>query len=232
MFEGKVYTDFALLWRLCHQSRVEAEKPHDCWLEQWSKAAQQQGLRILDQLRDGVERAIVALGRGFLSHPANHALREELRAGRLDAQDYYRQLLRLVYRLLFLFVAEDRDLLLDAGADAPDRDRYTRFYSTARLRQQAERLRGTQHADLYETLHLVMARLGSAGGYADLGLPALGGFLFSPEAISHLEDCRLANADLLEAVRALSLTSDGNALRPVDYRNLAPRSSAASTSHF
>ena len=26
MFEGKVYTDFALMWRLCHQSRVEAEK--------------------------------------------------------------------------------------------------------------------------------------------------------------------------------------------------------------
>ena len=31
--------------------------------------------------------------------------------GRLLTQDYYRQLLRLVYRLLFLFVAEDRELL-------------------------------------------------------------------------------------------------------------------------
>lgn len=116
MFDGKVYTDFALLWRLCHQSRVEAEKAHDCWLEQWSKAAQQQGLRLLDQLRDGVQRAIAALGRGFLSCPANHVLREKLRAGGLDAQDYYRQLLRLVYRLLFLFVAEDRELLFDTEA--------------------------------------------------------------------------------------------------------------------
>src|SRR4051794_26842573 len=47
MFDGKVYADFALLWRLCHQSRVEAEKPEQCWLERWSRIAQQQGLRVL-----------------------------------------------------------------------------------------------------------------------------------------------------------------------------------------
>lgn len=91
MFDGKVYTDFALLWRLCHQSRVEAVKPHDCWLERWSKVAQKQGLRVLDQLRDGVERAIAALGRGFLAAPTNSALRQKLRDGTLAAQDYYRQ---------------------------------------------------------------------------------------------------------------------------------------------
>ena len=220
MFEGKVYTDFALMWRLCHQSRVEAEKAHDCWLEQWSKAAQQQGLRVLDQLRGGVERAISALGRGFLSYPTNHSLREKLRAGRLDAQDYYRQLLRLVYRLLFLFVAEDRELLFDTEADIAGRDRYVRFYSTARLRRQAERLRGTQHADLFRILKLVMEKLESAAGCPELGLPSLGGFLFSPAAVPDLEDCQLANIDLLDAVRALALTSDGHVLRPVDYRNL------------
>ena len=201
MFEGKVYTDFALMWRLCHQSRVEAEKAHDCWLEQWSKAAQQQGLRVLDQLRGGVERAISALGRGFLSYPTNHSLREKLRAGRLDAQDYYRQLLRLVYRLLFLFVAEDRELLFDTEADIAGRDRYVRFYSTARLRRQAERLRGTQHADLFRILKLVMEKLESAAGCPELGLPSLGGFLFSPAAVPDLEDCQLANIDLLDAVR-------------------------------
>lgn len=69
-------------------------------------------------------------------------------------------------------------------------------------------------------LHLVMNRLGSPSGCPDLGLPALGGFLFSAEAIPDLESCQLANADLLEAVRSLALTSDGHALRPVDYRNL------------
>ena len=59
-----------------------------------------------------MEHAIEAFGRGFLRHPANRQLLEKLRAGTLDKQDYYRQLLRVVYRLIFLFVAEARDLLL------------------------------------------------------------------------------------------------------------------------
>jgi hypothetical protein len=103
MFDGEVYSDFALLWMLCHQSRVEAEKAQDCWLEKWSKLARDRGTRILDDLRVGVTRAIEALGRGFIAHPKNDRLRDKLRTGALTTQDYYRQLLRIVYRLLFLF---------------------------------------------------------------------------------------------------------------------------------
>jgi hypothetical protein len=217
MLDGKVYSDFALLWRLCHESRVHAEKPEQCWLEKWSKAAAEQGLRALDQLRGGVENAIEALGRGFL-HPANAALLQKLRSGTLPAMDYYRQLLRVVYRLLFLFVAEDRELLFDPAASEPASDRYLRFYSTARLRRLAERLRGTQHTDLYQGLDLVLTRLGTMG-CTELGLPALGG-LFDPAGTSDLTGCRISNADLLEAVRALAVVSDGRSLRPVDYRNL------------
>jgi hypothetical protein len=58
MFEGKQYSDFALLWRLCHESRVTGEKPEECWLERWSKVAAEHGLRALDQLRTGVENAV------------------------------------------------------------------------------------------------------------------------------------------------------------------------------
>ncbi|MDW8328343.1 MAG: hypothetical protein RMK99_17440, partial [Anaerolineales bacterium] len=187
MFEGQVYADFVLLWLVCHQSRVEADRPELCWLERWSRAAQEQGVRALDQLRDGVEAAITALGRGFLAHPANSALRERLRSGALTAQDYYRQVLRLVYRLLFLFVAEERDLLLDPQASAEARERYTRYYAMAGLRRLAERRVGTRHADLYARVRLVMRLLGSDEGAPGLGLPALGGFLFSSAALPDLE---------------------------------------------
>jgi hypothetical protein len=210
MMQGEVYADFALLWLVCHQSRVESLAKtcevsetsqvfaSDCWLERWSRQAQERGTRALDQLRDGVEQAITALGRGFITHLPNRPLREGLRSGALDKQDYYRQVLRLVYRLLFLFVAEDRGLLLDPrSADQPhstsefqtERDAltprqvYTHFYSTARLRQLAERRVGTHHTDLYHALRLVMSSLGGERGCPELGLPALGGFLFSPQAL-------------------------------------------------
>jgi hypothetical protein len=217
MFDGKVYSDFALLWRLCHESRVHGDTPEQCWLERWSKSAAEQGLRALDQLRGGVENAVEALGRGFLQ-PVNAALVQNLRSGTLKAMDYYRQLLRVVYRLLFLFATEDRELLHDPAAPDAARDRYAHYYSTGRLRRMAERFRGTQHTDLYQGLNLVLARLGTTG-CPELGLPALGG-LFDLAGTPDLADCRIGNADLLEAVRALAVVSDGRSLRPVDYRNL------------
>jgi hypothetical protein len=88
MMLGENYADYVLLWLLCHQSRVEADNPNDCWLEKWSQASKQRGVRALDHLRRGVELAITSLGRGFLSCPSNRELRERLRTGTLDPQDY------------------------------------------------------------------------------------------------------------------------------------------------
>lgn len=223
MMEGEVYADFTLLWLVCHQSRVEAPAsalPEECWLERWSQAAQRQGARALDHLRDGVQQAIERLGAGFLAHPANAALRGRLRAGELAAQDYYRQLLRLVYRLIFLFVAEDRDVLFAPGTPAAARDRYLRFYSTTRLRELARARRGTRHPDLYRALRLVMGKLGEDTGCPELGLAPLGSFLWSERAIPELHDADLFNHHLLDAVRALAFTVSERALRAVDYRNL------------
>lgn len=222
MMNGELYADFTMLWLVCHQSRVEireGERPESCWLEEWSKAAHEQGTRALEVLRVGVEEAIKALGRGFLAHPANQVLLGRLREGKLDRQDYYRQLLRLVYRLLFLFVAEDRELLFAPTADDKARERYTRFYSVSRLRRLAERRLGTRHSDLYHGLKLVMETL-SSEGCPELGLPALGGFLFSKEAIPDLDECEIANNDLLDAIRALAFINDGHGRRTVDYKNL------------
>jgi N-6 DNA Methylase len=222
MMRDEVYADFALLWLLCHQSRFESEDGRHPWLERWVETAKTEGTRALDTLRNGVQSAIEALGQGFLSHPANAGLRERLYSGQLPREDYYRQLLRLVYRLIFLFVAEDRRLLL--LPDAPDeaRQRYERYYSVSRVRRLSERRRGTKHPDLFEGLKMVMVRLGTDEGCPELGLPALGSFLWSPAATHDLNDCQLPNADLLGAVRALAFVEDKKqrVRRVVDYRNI------------
>ena len=125
-----------------------------------------------------------------------------------------------MYRLLFLFVAEDRQLLFDPSADSDARERYERYYSTRRLRDMAQRRRGTRHADLYDGQKLVMEKLGEEGGCPTLGLPALGSLLWSVEANSHLGAAGLANADLLTSIRSIAFTEQDKVLRAVDYRNL------------
>lgn len=223
MMDGEVYSDFILLWLLCHQSRVEVpedKSPEHCWLEKWSQTAQQQGTRALDQLRKGVEEAIKSLGSGFLSHLANTELKEKLKNGALDKQEYYRQLLRTVYRFIFIFASEDRGLLLEPQADQQAKDCYMQYYSAVRLRKLAQKKRGTRHCDLWRGLSLVFGKLGSNEGCPELALPALGSYLWSREAIADLDGCDIANRDLLEAVRALAFTVDNNILRAVDYKNL------------
>lgn len=218
MMEGEVYSDFVLLWLLCHQSRVEAEKAQDSWLEKWYNSARERGSRALDQLRDGVSDAISALGRGFLAHPANRELRSRLRSGTLDKQDYYRQLLRLVYRFIFLFVAEDRELLLLPDAPAANKDRYLQYYSMRRLRTLAGKKRGTKHPDLFRAASVIMDKLYE--GEPALALPALGSFLWSSSAVADLAGCDIANEHFLQAVRCLAFNIRSGVRLPVDYRNL------------
>lgn len=214
------YPGFALLWLLCHSSRAAADKPEGVWWEKWYEQSRQDGVRALDRLRDGVKVAIETLGSGFLEHPANEALREALRRGELTTDSYYRLLLRLIYRLLFLFVAEDRGVLLQSREDFEDaRRRFMEHYGTGRLRSLAAAIRGTQHGDLWQTLRLVMDKLGD-GGCPALALPDLGPGFWGKEQLGLLAGAELRNAHLLEAVRPLAFTEENAVLHPVRYRDL------------
>ncbi|MEX2982271.1 DNA methyltransferase [Streptomyces sp. C36] len=222
VFDGELFSEFVLLYRLVHASRFEPPEgggpsQRSCWLEVWRDTSIRLGARFLDDIGEGVRLALRELGTGFLRHPANAALRENL-----DANVYHAALLRLVYRLLFVFVAEDRAALHHPEADDRARERYALYFSTARLREQARRRRGTSHSDRWETLRLVLHALGDVAGRPELGLPGLGGLFDATEADAPLEGLSLANEHLLAAVRHLSVVRDTDAKRwrSVDYRTL------------
>lgn len=225
IFDGDLFADFLLLYSICHQSRLEVRDPEkgpaSCWLETWRTESVESGSRALNQLRDGVVEAITTLGTGFLAHPSNGRLRDGLADGTLREADVNHGLLRVVYRLLFTFVAEDRGLLLAPDADVQARERYRDYFSTARLRRTARRRRGTRHTDQWRALNVVWDGLGSVDGRPELSLVGIGG-LFEPGALDLFRHCELANEALLKAVRHLSLiTEPGSGVkRVVDYRNL------------
>jgi hypothetical protein len=219
---------------VCHQSRFEAPKDgrsDQCWLEKWKKQAEEKGLRALENLRPGVAKAIEAIGAGLVSHKANNALRTKLSSGELSTQDFYRQILRIIYRMLFLFVAEDRSLLHpplpgeETGKDAiiealRARRRYKEFYSIGRLRSLTLHRAGTPHPDLWQVLQLITKKLGADEGCPEIALPALGSFLWSQESTPDLNDCLLSNRHFLQAAHALAFVRDGNVRRGIDYKNL------------
>lgn len=221
MFDGDLFSDFVVLWLTCHRTRFEGSSPEKCLLERWSAEVAQSGTRALDKLRDGVEAAIAALGEGFVAHPANLRLRATLHDGTLSTSELQHQVLRVVYRLLFLLVAESRDLLRGPGTDEVAVDRYRRYYSLHRLRSLAEERRGTSHDDLWQGLQVTMGAL-HRDGAAELGLAPLGSLLWSPDATAALGDARLDNRHLLDAIRSLCFVHDDDSRvhRAVDYHNL------------
>ena len=140
--------------------------------EIWRTTAIEDGARALLTLQNGVAAALQHLGTGFVAHPDNTALRETLAASATADLDLHRALLRTAYRLIVLFVAEDRDLLHPAAVDTAARDLYATYFSTARLRTMAATHAGGRHTDLWDAHQIVTDAL-AGDGLPTLGLSAI-----------------------------------------------------------
>jgi hypothetical protein len=219
IFRDEMFADFTALWLLIHVSRFGAEDagPSDCALERWREAGQRAGTAARDRLRGNVEDALVALGQGFLD--GNPALRGRLDDGSLSMQAWFEQLLRLVYRMIFLAVAEDRDLLHPPSATKAATELYAGGYGFAYLRDRAaKRSSHDHHHDAWEGAKIVLHALEQ--GEKQLGLPALGG-LFARGLTPDLDAATLPNRNFLTAVFRLSwLIEEGRRVR-INWRDMA-----------
>jgi hypothetical protein len=223
ILKGENFAEFGLFYRLFHRSRLPegVDDADKCLLEYYHQEALQQGGRVRDRLRDGVEEALIQLGNGFLKYPANEHLRQKFANGSLKDIDYYRQLLRLIYRLLFLMVAESRNLLL-IGDDLEKARIYREYYSIERLRELAERphWRREGFQDLWQGLRVTFLLFDENWRGEVLGLSPLNGDLFGSTTLPALDDCAIDNYDLLLALRHLSLYQNKGQLRRVNYEYL------------
>ena len=166
IFQEELYPDFAALWLAIHASRLQStdDKPSSCIIETWRDKAHETGERVLDNLRVGVTEALRQLGNGFVEHRDNSDLRAALAEGTITPELYFQQLLRLVYRLLFLFSTEERGLLHAPEASEEQRKVYAEGYSIARLRDRAQRRRHyDHHRDLWQSLQITFRALAQRG---------------------------------------------------------------------
>jgi hypothetical protein len=221
VFEDQIYSDFTLFYLLFHATRFQApnKETFNCVFELWRAEAYETGERALDTLKDGVKNALKALGNGFLKHHKNSGLYQDLNAAKLNETEYFQELLVIIYRLLFLLVVEDRDLLINKEASKETKGRYYQGYSVSKLRDLAYKKRNyDSYDDLYQALELVFSKLADGTGAA-IGLAGLGG-VFKSSKTKFFNGLRLQNSYLLEAIYHIGYFKKEKHTIKINYRDM------------
>ena len=233
MMEEDLYSDFVILFRVLHASRMpkKIDDGPDSIIEKYHQQGLEAGSTIRSKLGDAVKEAIRSLANGFINHPNNTPLTEAVASGNFSADKYYRHQLRIIYRLLFLFVIEERNLVY-ADNKTPQAKRfnqiYFNYYSLLRLRKLAKKPlppEANRYYDLWQSLISTFSLFEQKEIGEKLGIMALQGDLFGYHAISgngyNLHQCYLSNAVLLNIIKSLSyFENDNGVLIAVNYGGL------------
>ncbi|HEX9731565.1 MAG TPA: N-6 DNA methylase, partial [Thermoanaerobaculia bacterium] len=141
---------------------------------------------VSERLAEQVLHALYELLRGFQA--AHDASRGELLRGQLAGRpdEVYRALLTVILRLVFLFYAEERDML-------PDDETFVRFYKLAglyeRLREDAALYPDTmdQRYGAWAQLLVLFRMIHDGAERGGMRLPTRQGVLFDPDRFPFLE---------------------------------------------
>lgn len=233
IMEENLYGEFAILYRLLHSSRMPKckEEADTCLFEKYHQNTIEAGSRIREGLSVAFINCINILAKGFLEHPKNEILRKSIYENysvnndikvdeddykKLSSDKYFLYLLRLLYRILFLFVIEERDLVfseinekLGNNYDKLKRLKsiYYSYYSLTRLRKLSERLYfyDNKLEDIWISLKHTFRIFEDEKYSAKLGIYPLGGDLFSYDAIGVLNESYLDNETLLKCIKYLTI---------------------------
>jgi methylase of polypeptide subunit release factors len=210
IMEEGLYVEFALMYRVLHSSRIpdKQDSGAECFLEFYHQEALASGSRIRERLSLAVENSIKELANGLLQNPRNEELREKILNKQISPKEYYLYTLRLVYRILFLLVIEERKLIYPVKRDEDlnrKRSIYYNFYSIQRLTKLAENLIyvDPRKTDLWQSLITTFALFENEKYGNKLGISPLGAGIFAPDALGIISQQLIDNETLLRVLRYL-----------------------------
>ena len=234
MLEEDKYTEFCLMFRLLHASRFRTSGDEPCVMERWFNMSIESGNRIRNGLSRAVQTTMETIGNAVLTSKGegNDALRRAFADGTMDAARLNKELIHFIYRLLFLFIIEERGLVyqIPDSVDAPNykqqcqwQDIYKKYYAASRLRRLSELsyLKQRQYSDLWQGLMDTFHLFEPDTFGEKLGIKPLGGVLFGTETLHWLKQCQVSNRDLLAAFAALNEFTDERQRRvKINYSSL------------
>jgi hypothetical protein len=194
------------------------QRPSQTFLEFALEEGKNYEERVTEDLKQKIfEEVFIFLARGFVED----AQRKGGSISQAFLDEVYKNVLTLLYRLLFILYAEDRDLL-------PVRDNRYDDYSLRKLRDEIEQKldqgdnfsqRATHYWDQLKNLFRIIN-----DGDPSINVPIYNGGLFDPQAHPFLEQYAISDYWLAQAIDRLSRDySDPQHPRRINYRDLGVR---------
>jgi hypothetical protein len=206
ILEDRDFDEFRLLYRLLHVSCFRKDSLGRRPIDGFYESSKLKGVKIGDELRDNVKKSLELLADDLLK-------RDELKRLESDttlAEEFFTQLLRVFYRILFILYAEQRGMLPGQGT------LYGREYSITRLRELSERTpEPDDQIDLWRGLQTTFSLV--QRGSETLGVVAYNGDLFDPEKTSILNKLSCRNETLLNIVRNLTTVERDGVKSRISY---------------
>ena len=208
IFNEHNVTDFRTLFRLAHASRFRLYNG-TIPLEKFFLESVAAGVKIGEDLRYNVKEAIEQLGNGLLTRK----WRKKMVVDPELTKQFYQEILKIIYRILFLMFAEQRGMM-------PMRDSlYAEQYSLTRLRERAEsRILKESHFDLWYGLKATFTLVRE--GSDKLRVFGYNGELFEDTDLEIISSLRCRNDILLRVIKYLTCYQKGKILQRINFLDI------------
>ena len=200
IFYFRRFSDFVALVRFCHASRFVRDDEGNCALDTYFDLSKITGETVGKGLQKNVRRAIEELGNGFLAE--NPDLLDKLKKDTSLCKDFYADLLKVIYRIIFMLYAEQRGLLDTNSCEGLFLSEYSITSLRNRIMDRGER--DDSYTDLWDGLCVTFSMM--RNGVADLGVPAFNGMLFEDSERCLLRELRCKNTGVIRAIKYLTTT--------------------------
>ncbi len=178
------------------------------------ETCKQQGQQIGKILSKNVTIALEILGNELIH--SNPEFKDGLIEGKIDIDDFYAEILRVVYRIIFILYAEKRQMFPGEGS------LFQTYYSFSRYHQKLEKpILDDPDYDNWENFLTILNLLET--GNAFFKVNGFGDFFSISENLPLINkyDLKVSNSAFLRVLNRMTTFKHEGIYQPVDYINLA-----------
>ncbi len=208
IFANRDEREFNTLYSIIHSSRFNSKvKEGTLLIDRFQKDSVTEGVKIGDILRNNVEHALELLGNELIQQNL-----DKIDLDKIDVNEFYAELLRIIYRIIFILYAEQRDMLPGAGS------LYFEQFSLSSLRIRAEKpIKAEKNYDLCNKM-LITFNLVRDGNFL-LGVNSYNGSLFKEDNLRIIlkNSMKISNDIVLKVIRLLTTSANHKVRQRINF---------------